>query len=236
VSGGIGWTAEELVFVRPDGLRYRFAWSSIRRIAAAHPWPTVEVDRSVEPTPLVIRPWKPALPRTADQLARCESFAEGVATLFDATDLPGGLVRERGWLDLPEVPWERADGLPDEERAAGAYRSGGLSREVVARRVLKTKPRASMVAALHGWLGRSRAERERDTLRQVVVTADRVAVEMWDGTVWRLPLEALAARVDDRSDRVYVFGRRTFLVLAADGGCPVLEALDARIGARVPAR
>lgn len=67
------------------------------------------------------------------------------------------------------------------------------------------------------------------------MTEDHIYVELWDRTTWRLPLSALTTRVDgagSRSDAVYVFGKRTSLVLTERKDDEVTHRLDRLLASR----
>lgn len=200
-----------------DGLRIaeeEIRWPELRGVRAVDPWPAAEVawiDVLGTPRSTVLRPREP---RDRQELA-----ARALA-LFDVA---GAALGPGGWREAPEVPWEPAPALPaDAEPGGGAYRSAGRAERVVARR-----PPLGGLDRMWRWLGRSR--RGAPDHRQVVLTDEHAYAEEHGGGVFRVPLSALRTRLGDR-DAVYVFGRRTQLVLPHRDGCPVRLALDARLG------
>jgi len=220
-------------------------WEEVALLEAVHPWPSLRVR------------WRPAggaalreqvhhprgprgpLPRTPSSVEAMEAAGRHVEELFGWLRETHPDAAERivpGWTDLMDTPWERTEGLPSGEPAgAGAYRRSGRSRRVVGQRVVARRPRPNVTELLLAWVTLSKAKPWKETLREAVLTDDHVYVELWDRTTWRLPLSALTTRVDGvgpASDAVYVFGKRTFLVLTARKDDEVTRRLDLVLASR----
>lgn len=218
-------------------------WEQVTRIEAIHPWPTLwvrwEPDGAGFAREQVHHPRgrPPLLPRSPLAIDAMEGFGRLVEELFDwlreAHTRPEGVIVP-GWTGLPDVPWEPVPGLPeDAPSTGGAYRSGGRSRRVVGQRVVARRPRPGIIELLLAWLAPSDRRPWNETLREVVLTDDHVYARLWDRTCWRLPLSALSVRLGDTgSDAIYVFGRRTFLVLTARRGDEVTRRLDRLLATR----
>lgn len=143
-------------------------------------------------------------------------------------------VSDRGWLDVPEEPWERVRALPDLASDAilgdGAFRSAPRP---VEEPVVAARGPATPFEAMLGWLASSPERPWREHPRQVRLTDAYVYVERRDRSVWRIPLDALRARRGERDrDAIYVLGRRTPLILTHRPDCAVRAALDARLTSR----
>ncbi len=136
---------------------------------------------------------------------------------------------ERGWLDAPDVAFERAEVLPHRNVAVasgGAFRThAGVATEVLAER------RISAFEAMLFFLASTPANPWRRSPRAYAVTDDELFVERRDGVVERLPLDALRRRHGGASgDALYLFGRHTCLLVADLASCPIRAELDRRLG------
>ena len=197
-------------------------WRELARVEAVEPWPSL----------LLVWQWPNGgddgcifVPRSARV---AEPFAEEVERLVLHCErfVPTSVVR--GWLDVPEVPWEQVARGPSDEQhggGAGAYRSAAIAPEerIVARRAAPTSFETLLL-----WLASTPERPFRDHPREVIVTEQHVYRRSSQGWA-RVPLETLrAARGAADGPRVYVFGRRTLLLLPHRAECAVREALDAR--------
>lgn len=218
-------------------------WEELTLVEPIHPWPALRVRwepaGGTHAREQVHHPRGPRalLPRSPAAVEAMETFGALVEQLI-------GWIRDHhpraeqvispGWTDLPDVPWERAPGLPEDEPAAGgAYRASGRSRRVLGQRVVARRPRPTVTELLLAWLALSDRKPWRETLREAVLTDDHVYVELWDRSTWRLPLGALTVRLGETaSDAVYVFGKRTFLVLTAREGDELTRRLDLLLATR----
>lgn len=208
-----------------------FAFRDLVQVEAADPWPGFEVEwkqvgqngrRRVEP-------------RRAKQR---EEFAEAVVRLVRHLEerFPHAVVP--GWVTAPDLPWERVksfpDEEPDEERRAD-YRVSARKRpqeEIVARR---SAPRA--LEATLDWLASSPDYPWREHPLEVVLTVHHVYARRRDGDVYRLPRSELRiARLNRDQDAVFVFGRRTLLVLPHREGDDVAKHLLETAGIEIVRR
>ena len=220
-------------------------WEEVLQLEAVQPWPSLRVRwrpaDGVAEREQVHHPRGPRgpLPRTAPSVEAMETAGRHVEELFAWLREARPELAERivpGWTELVDTPWERTEGLPKGRPAGGgAYRTSGRSRRVVGQRVVARRPRPNVTELLLAWVTMSKHKPWKETLREAVMTDDHLYVELWDRTTWRLPLSALTTRVDDAgasSDAVYVFGKRTFLVLTERRGDEVTRRLDLLLASR----
>jgi hypothetical protein len=184
-------------------------------------WPDVVHLEAVDPVPAFVlhragglrQPFTPGGDDEDEFAARCEEVFERAAR--------AGVPIDRGWLDHPRVEWEPVDALPPEGGDGGAYR--GSSETVLARRGAPSSSEALLM-----WL----LKRERDLAvsKQLVLTDERLYVERFDDSIWRMPRSTLRrARRTRSGDLVCTFGRDTLFVIAGRAGCPVTDALEAQL-------
>lgn len=217
-------------------------WDRLRSIEPIHPWPAIRVRWGAEregEREMVHHPRGPRalLPRSPSAVTAMEAYGRRVEALLAWLRESRGDAEELivpGWSELPDVPWEPVPGLPsDGPEAGGAYRASGRSRRVVGQRVVARRPRPTVTELLLAWLALSDRKPWKETLREVVMTDDHLYAELWDRSHWRLPLGALTVRLGDTGeDAVYVFGKRTFLVLTARRGDEVTRRLDRLLATR----
>jgi len=210
--------------------------SRIRRLEAVDPWPSLRIawnhgrgEKSETLHPLRLHKVFAFDPDEDERSA----FARVVEELLAAFEEFEPTKVARGWLEVPEIPWEKVESWPEASgpSSEGAYRTAQVP--IVARR---GKP--SPFEALLTWLASSPERPWTDTAREMVLTSRQLYVRHWNRNVYTLPLEALRARLDDTwegtRDAVYVFGRNTFLVVPHREGCEVTAALDRQLADRGP--
>lgn len=209
-------------------------WHELRELAAVDPWPSFRV-RWHGPGGGDEHTFSPRRGTLAEKLSPALSppgFARSVeAMIYHVASHTEGLVK-RGWLDAPEVEWERVRALPEarvarELAGQGAFRAAPRPIEEEAT-ALREKPTA--LEAMLQWLVSSPEKPWREHPREVRTSAAYLYVERRDRSFWRLPLDTLRVRLGTtRDDAVYVFGRRTGILLTHRDGCPVRAELDARL-------
>jgi hypothetical protein len=138
----------------------------------------------------------------------------------------------RGWLAVPEVPWAPAEHLPGEveegPRGRGYRHAPGRPDPILAVREIRN-PAARLFTWVMSRLGRGIRRIEPS---KIVVTERFVTVRTADRRILRVPLETL--RDDRRSEAgaVFVFGRRTELLVVDGTGCDVTRVLLGRLRRR----
>lgn len=217
------WVEEGLVFPNhaQEGRPLNIPWSGIRFIEAVDPWPklTIEWHDALGPS------WRTFGPISYGP----ERFEERVIGLIEEARrrLEPNQV-DAGWIGAPVVTWETVDAMPsgESEPDGGAYRAGTKHERLLARR----RPGSDLEGLyLRFIVGRPPAS-WRHQPRTVALTRSWVYVEAADRQVRRIRRDALrAVRTNDWGDAVYVFGRKTSLVLLRRDHCPVMEALDVQL-------
>ena len=205
-----------------------FRWSDEFELAAVDPWPRLLVRWDGGEVVLA--------PRTFGGLLSPLSFEARAESAVREVERRAPERVRLGWVDVPVVDWERVTGLPalPEDGGAsagdGAYRAGRALAEEVA---VAARSGPTPLEAMLDWLASSPDRPWRDHPREVRVTEDALYASRGDGSAWRLPLTALRRRDGvGGEDAVYVFGRRTRLVLTARvPPCPVRAFLDRRLTA-----
>jgi hypothetical protein len=199
-------------------------WADVWSLWLVEPWPRAvlrwsggEVRLAPVGGPLAVSPEEFA--------ARLEALAEHLAQHAPSK------VRSRGWLDVPEQPWEQVRALPelpsDATVGEGAFRSAPRP---VEEPVVALRPPPAPFEAMLGWLASGPTRPWRDHPRQIRLTETFLYAERRDKTVWRVPLDTLRARLGESArDGAYVFGRRTTVIVTHRPECPVRAALDARL-------
>jgi len=202
-----------------------FEFRNVAEVEACDPWPAMEVE------------WRHSggatRRRFRSRFAKDrEAFAATVENVFAHLDERFPHVAKRGWLEAPEVEWEHVGLFPDERiddpEQRGGYRLSAKeapAEEIIARR---ESPKAQ--ETLMDWLASSPNYPWREHPHEVVVSASHVYVRRRDDKVYRLPVSALRVALTNGDDFVFVFGRRTRLLLPHRDGCPVIAALSAVIG------
>lgn len=187
-----------------------------RSLEAIDPWPCIAItwsDGSVERI-------GPRWPSGADAFeARVRATFEALASDGQAAQL------HRGWLDAPQVPWEPADGLPLSATGDGAFRASA--------RGLVRRSTCTFVDRCVAWLATSTERPRHDVPRRAALTDRFVFVERFTRHVYRAPLGALRAHYRAPSADVFVFGRRTRIVLPDGAPCEVRRSLDDRVHGRI---
>lgn len=214
----------------PPGHGIQLSLDRVRELRAVDPWPAlhvawstahVDLERTLVPPERRFGSGRP----TEAQLAHEQMVVEVVARLR-SNPKAASIAIDPGWTAFEVIPWVDVQGLPDEEAAGqGAFRTAADMDPVVARRAPHTSLEKMLI-----WVASSPDRRMVDTPDEVVLTREQVFARFSKGATRRLPRASLRERrgpVDD--DAVYVFGRRTRLVLPHRDGCPVRAALDAQL-------
>ena len=190
-------------------------WASLRAFVPVDPWPRVRLVWRQD-TNLVQRV---VGPRWRRDRAR---FAEDVATAFGFAAARWPARVEPGWLAEADIDWEPV--------ASG----GGPYRGTVSPTRTATVRRPAP-GPLEGLVALARSLPACDAADQVgeVGLTDAYLYAARRSGLARLPLRALRVGFGAPGHaRLYVFGRRVFVALAARPGCPVERLLDARLDAR----
>lgn len=226
----VGETELHLDTGGPPGHGIQLRLRQVRELRAAEPWPALHVawsTKHLEAERMLTVPERRfgSGGPTDAQLAH-ERMVVEVITRLRANPNAKGAVVDPGWVAFPVVPWEDVEGLPlDDAVGEGAFRTAADVDPVVARRA-GPSPLESMLV----WIASSPDRRLVDTPREVVLTRAQLYARFAEGVTRRLPRTSLRERLGPADDdAVYVFGRRTRLVLTHREGCPVREALDAQL-------
>ncbi len=206
-------------------LPYVFNWPQVVRISAVEPWPALEIEwrhqrirdhRRFEPK----QPWFRT--EVTDELLDWET---AIVALFERVDeLELNVPLERGWVDAAHVDWVDAE-WPREESTKGSYRTSAREQ------ILATRAKPSPGEFLISWLAAGPRQPWQATPREVVVTREYVHARLAGGRTACVPLNALRLRRGEpKGSVVYVFGRRTVLVLPFRKGCEVRALLDKQLG------
>ncbi len=208
--------------------RYCFPLDALRRLDATGRWPGLVIGWDEPGAAYDERHLRPRPPTFGAGPGR-ESFwfeatVERVFRLANREAWPVHLAE--GWVVVPHVEWERAPIWPTAGRGA-TYRTAATARAVVRR------PRYRARELLSTWLGSGPQRPWEATPREVVLTEQHVYARFATGDACRLPLQSLRIRLGEADeDAIYVFGRRTQLVLPYRTDCPVRSVLDARLSRR----
>jgi hypothetical protein len=231
-----GGTPRELFASAAHDVHIR--WTDLSALRAVDPWPEFTVEwvghgfsDSAKFAP-AHHPYK--LLRSAPDSQRVARFAEIVEALFDAAARYAPRKEQkaiyRGWLDIEDVPWTVTDVMPTMEAQSpqlGAFRTASREHSVVA---VRERPTAG--EALLSWLVSSPRRPWRETPRSIVVTHEHVFARFYDGGIRVVPRSALRLRLGGPvGDAVYIFGRRTQLILTSPPDCPVRAALNSQLSA-----
>lgn len=222
--------------VRPDDFTLDPTGFRLKEAMAALDvrWPELWQLRLVEPCPSFEVEWRHVGGRSERRfVARFRSerleVEQAVLRLADHVTEHRPHALEPGWSAFENVPWERVGRLPEETRGQtrgeGAYRQARVSPE---ERVVATWGPPSAMGAMLQWLASTPERRWRDHPKRVVVTERFVYAHRRDDTFARLPLETLRLRRGD-DDAIYVFGRKTELVLPESRRGDARDALDERL-------
>ncbi|RLB53825.1 MAG: hypothetical protein DRJ42_10785 [Deltaproteobacteria bacterium] len=216
--------------LEPTGLRMGagmhqliFPFKTLVSVEATDPYPTFEIE------------WRHMGGKTRRRfLARFrsdeEAWVASVEKIFAHLDERFPHVVHRGWLDAQNTEWEPAAGFPDERTLADEKRGGYRlsARDEPAEEVVAERASPEPLEAMMDWLSSGPDSPWREHPNEVKVTVSHVYVRRRDDAVYRLPLSALrGGRKNSTGDIVYVFGRRTRLLLPHRDGCPVVTALNA---------
>jgi hypothetical protein len=210
-------------------------WEEVRRIRLVEPYGSVEIESRFENVLQreVVRAPRPAL---------LEPFASLVLDFVAAAQLHRPQALREGWDQHAAVPWEPTAGMPTDplDSPGGAYRAPLRPELVVAART-----GARLGERVRRILRSDSVERKTEEgsfehlLAQqslpwavygdeVAVTHDHVYARSPRGPM-RIALDTLRRRIDLPQLRLYLFGRRSLLLLAGRTRCVVQEALDARL-------
>jgi len=200
-----------------------FPFKTLVSVEATDPYPTFEIE------------WRHMGGKTRRRfIARFrrdeEAWGASVERIFAHLDERFPHVVHRGWLDAQHTEWEPAAGFPDEgpsdDDKRGGYRLS--ARDAPAEEVVAERASPKPLEAMMDWLASGPDSPWREHPREVKVTVNHVYVRRRDDAVYRLPLSALrCGRKNTTGDVVYVFGRRTRLLLPHRDACAVVTALNA---------
>lgn len=201
-------------------------YQQVREARLDDPWPGISLNVAGVEGALRFHP------RKVHQLFQFEpsdrSFAQFEAVALQLVERiaeHGGAEVDRGWNAVPDVPWEEVHELPEfsEHKERAGYRSHQL-------RVLARRNPPSPFHTLLLWLASSPDKPWRQTTRELVMTEHQIYQTQYDGDLKRLPLDALRKRLGPSDgDAVYVFGRKSFLLLPHAKGCEVQAELERRL-------
>lgn len=223
------------VLIGPDAIRFDDTHLTIG--TGMHevlvPWQHLGLLEAVDPWPAVRVRWRQnGYPGDAFFRGRgdTEAFTARLEALFDHSQEQLGAraakVIERGWLARADVDWEMVAAFPGDApvSGSGAYRTAAASRP--SEPVLARREAPSTAERLVLWLSSTPETPWAEHVLEIVVTDANLYARRRDGTIARLPLWSLRTRLGGR-DGVYVFGRRTRLVLPQrEAPCPVAQHLD----------
>jgi hypothetical protein len=222
------WTETALAIAPMAGQTWRtLPWREVQCLAAVRPWPCFRVVHAGASELLAPHG------RAALVTMRRAAFAAAVEKLFvyAAPILNKRLMR--GWLDAPQIEWERVESMPslvEPISASGAYREG---RPLVEEIATACRPAPDPLEAMVQWLASGPDKPWREHPREVRTSAEFVYVLRRDRSTWRIPIAALSDRRGG-GDAFYVFGRSTELLLPQRNVCPVRQILDARLATLPP--
>jgi hypothetical protein len=213
----------------PPGEGIQLRLHQIRELKAVEPWPALQVawrtkhlelDRTLVPSERRFGSGGP----TQAQLAH-ERMVTDVIARLRANPRAVSIAIDEGWAAFPVVPWAPVEGFPADAPGAGAFRTAADTDPVVARRAPPTPIEKLLI-----WIASSPERRLVDTPGEAVLTREHLYARFSGGAVRRLPRHTLRTRKGPADeDAVYVFGRRTQLVLPHREGCLVRAALDEQL-------
>jgi competence ComEA-like helix-hairpin-helix protein len=195
-------------------------------IAAIDPWPSMRIQawpvrggpRSVLefPREAIEGFFQSAEPLLLEQ----ERVVEGV--LAWVRDKAPHADIEDGWSAYVDVQPEPIDLWPEAATSLSPYRGQGSGSRIAER------PAVTGYQAFLTWLGSSPDKPWSETPRELALTSEHLYFRTWKRKALRLPLSQLRAHYRfEKGDRIYVFGRRTRVVLpVTDKPCPVAQRLD----------
>jgi len=205
--------------------RVSFPVAALRRLDASGGWPHLLVgwrERGANYDERRLRPPLPAFGPGPGRVAyRFERAVERLVALAERRGWP----LERGWVTRRHVEWEPFVSWPrGAETRAVSYRDPAGLRPVALRH------RDHPMQRLSAWLGSSPTRPWEHTPEEVALTDAHVYARLPQG-VHPLPRTALRHRLgDEAEDAIYVFGRRTKLVLPYRRRCAVRAMLDQQLG------
>jgi hypothetical protein len=220
-------------------------WRDLLKLTLVDPWPCVRlrwrtIDGGAED---VFGP---------HENTSAEAFARAATRLSEATTRRAPQLVHRGWLDVPDVPWEPVSAFPRvdarvERRDLGAFRTSASDHDEHALKLLARRGAPATFDALFEWL-RSGPDKATSVLpRAMLVTQDAdgedVYVRWRDERCERMPLAALRTRTAPpfspnslntgvSDDAFYVFGRATRVLLTRRSTCAVAQLFDQRLAKR----
>jgi hypothetical protein len=207
-------------------------WEEISRIEPVDPFPTLAIECRTNQ----IRQRELVRPNRRVPL---EPFADLALAFLDEAKKRRPSAVLPGWTELAVVPWEPVPSMPNEavRTHGGAYRISFRAESVVATRT----PARLSERVLMGF-GAETVSREDSGFElladepfpwtvagaHVVLTSEHAYVRD-RGVSGRLPLDLLRRRIALSRFVVYLFGRRTILVVSDRPSCPVQRILDDRL-------
>lgn len=208
-----------------QGLRaMMFRWSELDLVRLVEPYPSVELTYAFEGA----RQRERVVPPAADSLDAFSEHVQGFCQEVQRRRGPGRVVA--GWQTLAAVPWEPVCAMPNDPGSpnGGIYRGLLHGRPVVAaRKAAGARERWGLVG-IHGKHARVLARQRLPWSvrgREVLLTYDHVYARTRRG-VLRIGIELLRRRIDLPQMRLYLFGRRSVLILADRKRCPLQSSLD----------
>ena len=225
--------------IRPDDIRLdALGFRILEGMAALDVrWTQLWELRLVEPCPCFEVEWRHVGGRSQRLIAprfqsEREAVERDVLTLVEHVREHRPHVLEAGWSAFPDVEWEQVSQLPAKHagvlQGEGAYRAARVKAE---ERIVATWGPPTALGSMLQWLASTPDRRWRQHPKRVVLTETYVYAERRDGTFARLPLDTLRLRRGE-DDAVYVFGRKTPLVLPDIAGSTAREELDRRLSRR----
>lgn len=197
-------------------------------------WPQLWQLRLVEPCPSFEVEWRHVGGRSERLIVprfrgEREAVERDVLALVEHVREHRPHTIEPGWSAFVDVEWEQVRQLPEEHdgsvQGQGVYRAARVSPE---ERIVARWGPPSAFGSMLQWLASTPERQWRQHPKRVVITDSFVYAEQRDGTFARLPLDALRLRHGE-DDAVYVFGRKTLLVLPDIAGSTAREELDRRL-------
>lgn len=212
----------------PPGHGIQLRLEQIQSIAAVEPWPSLHVawktkhlslERTLAPAERRFGSGGPNDAQLAHE-AMVEQVIDGLRTG------PAASVVDRGWAGVGVVPWVETELWPDDASVGeGAFRTAADADPIAARRGPPSPLEAMLV-----WIASSPDRRLANTPREVILTREHLYARFSDDVVRALHRASLRTRLGPADeDAVYVFGRRTRLVLPHRDGCAVRALLDAQL-------
>lgn len=200
---------------------------SLVAVRAIDPWPSFELEwRDPQASPAGVRAYRFKVPAGLFDPDEPREAVAGTIVRFlqHVDDLGAPFVP--GWFGYEEVALEPVAGFPSDQPRRGYRQSGRLERLVA--RFAPLSPGEYLL----GWLASSPDRPWRNTPREAALSESHLYIRRGLRGFGRLPLRALRARLGDPDeDAIYVFGRRTYVVLPFRRDDPLRPKLDLHLPA-----